>query len=136
MLFRSRYNWIHDSHGRNAVRFDGDPAGIRCKVDHIVAMHNQRGFRLKGDQHQIYNLTALGNIPAADITIGIEKFYGYEPADCMEFECRILGRRGSHPYHANENSIVKNIAANSIATWPLIPVDNAAIWHGKDIHQE
>ena len=133
---RHRYNWIHDSHGRNAVRFDGDPAGIRCEVDHIVAMHNMRGFRLKGDQHQIYNLTALGNIPKADITIGIEKFYGYEPADCMEFECRIIGRRGSHVYHANENSIVKNIASNSIGTWPLIPTDNAAIWHGNAISQD
>ena len=133
---RHRYNWIHDSHGRNAVRFDGDPAGIRCKIDHVVAMHNMRGFRLKGDQHQIYNLTALGNTPKPDITIGIEKFYGYEPADCMEFECRIKGRRGTHPYHANENSIVKNIAANSINTWPLIPVDNAAIWHGNDLSQD
>ena len=130
---RHRYNWIHDSHGRNAVRFDGDPAGIRCKVDHVVAMHNMRGFRLKGDQHQIYNLTALGNTPKGDITIRNEKFYGYEPADCMEFECRIMGRRGSHPYHANENSIVKNIASNLIDTWPLIPIDNAAIWHGNDI---
>ena len=133
---RHRYNWIHDGHGRNAVRFDGDSAGIRCKIDHVVAMHNMRGFRLKGDQHQIYNLTALGNTPKGDITIGKDKFYGYETTDCMEFECRILGRRGSHPYHGNENSIVKNIASNFISTWPLIPIDNAAIWHGNDISQD
>ncbi|HIF81084.1 MAG TPA: hypothetical protein EYQ05_11050, partial [Gammaproteobacteria bacterium] len=131
---RHRYAWIHDAHGRNAVRFDGDPAGIRGKIDHIVAMHNMKGFRIKGDQHQIYNLTVLRN--KGDISLRNDKFYGYDPPDCMEFECRIIGRRGSNPNRANENSIFKNIASNFIAAWPLIPTDTAAIWHGNDISQK
>ncbi|MBI9017315.1 MAG: DNRLRE domain-containing protein [Phycisphaerae bacterium] len=131
-----RYSWIHDCKGRNGVRFDGDAAGIRGKVHHIVSMHNMRGFRLKGDQHQIYNLTALNNTPKSDINIAFEKFYGYDPPECMEYECRILGRRGSDPYRGNENSIVRNIAGNVIDDWPLVAPDNIAVWHGNDIGKD
>lgn len=131
-----RYNWIHDCKGRNGIRFDGDPAGIRGQVHHVVSYHNMRGFRLKGDQHRIYNLTALDNTPKSDINIAFEKFYGYDPPDCMEYECRIMGRRGSHPYRGNENSIVRNIAGNVIDNWPLVAPDNEAVWHGNDIGKD
>ncbi|MBL7214221.1 MAG: DNRLRE domain-containing protein [Phycisphaerae bacterium] len=131
-----RYNWIHDCRGRNGIRFDGDPAGIRAQVHHVVSMHNMRGFRLKGDQHMIYNLTGLGNNPKSDINVAFEKFYGYDPPDCMEYSCRIMGRRGSDPYHGNENSIVRNIAGNVIDNWPLVASDNAGVWHGNAIGQQ
>jgi hypothetical protein len=134
-----RYNWIHDCRGRNGIRFDGDPAGIRAKVHHVVSYHNMRGFRLKGDQHQIYNLTGIGNTPKNDINIAFEKFYGYDPNDCMEYSCRIAGRRGSDPYHGSENSIAHNLAGQDISNWPLTilnPADKTAIWHGNDLDMQ
>jgi hypothetical protein len=134
----NHHNWAIDAKGRNGIRFDGDPAGIRGLVHHVVCSNTDRGFRIKGDQHHVYNLTAIGN-QNVDLNIAFEKFYGYDPNDCFEFACRIEGRRGSHPYHGNENSIAHNLAADVITNWPLTIIDPAnktAIWHGNDIGKE
>jgi len=122
------HNWVINAFNRNGVRFDGDPAGQRCRVNHVVATGCLRGFRLKGDRHQVYHVTAFGNGPKGDINIAHDKFYGYD-----EKGRAIKGRRGSKPLHGNENSVVKNIAGQSIDNWPLVVAkeNQAGIWHGK-----
>ena len=143
-----RYNWALNGAGRNGIRFDGDNANTNCMVHHTVSMNNNRGFRMKGDQHQIYNITALGNSPKSDINIAREKFYGYvhpdhENDDQIDLQyvtnspvagwpCA-SGRRGNLPYHGNENSIVRNIAGDVIDKWPLQPSDALGVWHGNQI---
>ena len=125
--------WALDAKGRNGIRFDGDPAGIRAQVHHVVCRNTDRGTRLKGDQHQVYNLTSLDN-GGTDINIAFDKFYGYDPPESREYADRIMGRRGSDPYHGNENSIARNLAADVITTWPLpiLDTNNATkIWHGN-----
>ncbi|MBL7214225.1 MAG: hypothetical protein ISS71_00960 [Phycisphaerae bacterium] len=126
------HNWIHDCRSRNGIRFDGDPAGIRATVYRTVSLRNGKGYRLKGDQHNIMNIIGLENSPSADINIAFDKFYGYDPAGCMEYECRIDGRRGSFPFHGNENSIVRNIAGDLITSDPIPAVVQGGIWEGLD----
>ncbi|VGO16297.1 hypothetical protein PDESU_04888 [Pontiella desulfatans] len=121
-----RYNWALNGAGRNGVRFDGDYANTNCLVHHTVSMNNNRGFRIKGDQHRVYNITGLGNGPKSDINIALEKFYGYDEDGNI-----IEGRRGDFPYHGNENSIVRNIAGDVIDNWPLIPTNVVGVWHGN-----
>jgi hypothetical protein len=141
-----QHNWAINGAGRNGVRFDGDPAGTNCLVHHVVSMNNNRGFRLKGDQHRVYNITALDNGPKSDINLALEKFYGYvhpdhvndDPLDLQYVTNSPLpgwpradGRRGSLPYHGNENSIVRNIAGDVIDNWPLQPSNAVGVWHGN-----
>jgi hypothetical protein len=113
---------------RNGIRFDGDPAGIKCQVSRCVSFRNTRGFRLKGDQHQIYNITGFDNDPKTDINIAHMKFYGYQdPNDPNNITNdpsfgwpKADGRRGSLAYYGNENSIIKNIVGQTIDNWPLV----------------
>ena len=132
-----RYNWAIDGHNRNGVRLDGDPAGTQCVVHHVVSMNNNRGFRLKGDNHTISNLTALYNGPKSDINIAQIKFYGYENPETGEISTdptlgwpKADGRRGSLPTHGNLNSTVRNIAGDTIDAWPLPAPDSLGVWHG------
>jgi len=143
-----RYNWAINGAGRNGVRFDGDYANTNCLVHHTVSMNNNRGFRIKGDQHRVYNITALANGPKSDINLALEKFYGYvhpdhvndDPLDLQYVTNSPLpgwpaapGRRGNLPYHGNENSIVRNIAGDVIDNWPLQSSDVVGVWHGNVI---
>ena len=70
------YNWIHDAPGRNGIRFDGSPAGIRGTAHHNVAHETRRGMRIKGDQHEIMNNTLVSNF-SYDLSADHGKFYGY-----------------------------------------------------------
>ena len=83
------YNWIHDAPGRNGIRFDGSPAGIRGTAHHNVSTQNRRGMRIKGDQHKIMNNTLVSNF-AYDLSADRGKFYGYRDSNpgCFEWECR------------------------------------------------
>ena len=69
-----RRNWIHDLGARNGIRFDGHPGGIKGASQR--GFRTGRGFRLKGDQHQIHNNLAFAN-DRADLHISQDKFYGY-----------------------------------------------------------
>ncbi len=83
------YNWIHDAPGRNGIRFDGSPAGIRGTAHHNVARQTRRGMRMKGDQHKIMNNTLVSNF-SYDLSAEQGKFYGYldSTPGCLEWECR------------------------------------------------
>ena len=83
------YNWIHDAPGRNGIRFDGSPAGIRGTAHHNVARQTRRGMRMKGDQHKIMNNTLVSNF-SYDFSAERGKFFGYldSTPGCMEWECR------------------------------------------------
>ena len=54
------HNWNIDAFNRNGVRFDGDPAGEYGRIHHSVSLRANKGFRLKGDHHEIANLTGIG----------------------------------------------------------------------------
>ena len=92
------YNWIHDAPGRNGIRFDGSPAGIRGTAHHNVAHETRRGMRIKGDQHEIMNNTLVSNF-SYDLSADHGKFYGYLDLnddgvdDGMEWDDRYIPSR-------------------------------------------
>ena len=68
----TRYSWLLNTN-RNGMRFDGGCAGIDGVVHHVVSAGNKRGFRLKGDWHQSYHLTAYDNF-TSDISMPPNKY--------------------------------------------------------------
>ena len=81
------HNWIHDAPGRNGIRFDGSPAGIRGLAHHNVSTRTRRGMRIKGDQHRIMNNSLISNF-AYDLSADQGKFYGYTEEGCLDWQCR------------------------------------------------
>ena len=99
------YNWIHDAPGRNGIRFDGSPAGIRGIAHHNIATGTRRGMRIKGDQHEIMNNTLVSNF-SYDLSADHGKFYGYldpdlnddDSSDDMDWDKRYIpSKQGKDP---------------------------------------
>ena len=69
----NRYNWFINVN-RTGHRFDGDPGGewgivYRC----VSALGGHRGFRFKGDNHEVYHNIAMDNRRGDDINISKNK---------------------------------------------------------------
>jgi hypothetical protein len=67
------YNWCYDTNSHNVIRFDGDPGAYDGTIHHCISMNGNRGLRVKGTAHFIYNNTAFGCVPRNDIQISIDK---------------------------------------------------------------
>ena len=70
----TRYCWLLNTN-RNGMRFDGGCAATDGMIHHVVSAGNKRGFRLKGDWHQAYHLTAYDNL-TTDISMPPNKYCG------------------------------------------------------------
>ena len=130
-----RRNWIHDLGARNGIRLDGHPGGIQKKVHHNVVFRTGRGFRLKGDQHQIHNNLAFAN-DRADLHISQDKFYGYsaDPTGTpTDWDTMLGGRDTSRPQKGNHHSKAHNNATNSYFNPIQNPDDKTGnSWLGTD----
>ncbi|MEC8215177.1 MAG: Ig-like domain-containing protein [Cyanobacteriota bacterium] len=136
------YNWIHDAPGRNGIRFDGSPAGIRGTAHHNVSRQTRRGMRIKGDQHKIMNNTLVSNF-SYDISADRGKFYGYldTTPGCLEWECRYIpSKYGKDPNRrlGHFNSTIHNNAFDRMPVPFGVGSPNQAIGnsyvsdHGQD----
>ncbi|MCK4921906.1 MAG: hypothetical protein KAS71_12725, partial [Bacteroidales bacterium] len=68
-----RYNWFINMR-RMGARFDGDPAGEYGNVYRSVSAHgSHKGFRMKGDNHEFYHLTAFDAFGGDDINVAKDK---------------------------------------------------------------
>ena len=68
-----RYNWFINNR-RMGMRWDGDPAGSHGNIYRCVAaLGGHKGFRLKGDQHEIYHLVGMDATGGDDINISKNK---------------------------------------------------------------
>ena len=70
----TRYCWLFNTN-RNGFRFDGSCAGQYGLVHHIISSGNKRGFRIKGDKHDIYHVAAYDNYDS-DVNIRPDKYCG------------------------------------------------------------
>ena len=70
----TRYCWLFNTN-RNGLRFDGNCAGQFGLVHHVVSIGNKRGFRIKGDKHNIYHIAAYDNYDN-DIVLRADKYCG------------------------------------------------------------
>jgi len=71
-----RYTWVMDAPYVNGIRFDGNPGGVLRRMHHTLSIRTSRGYRLKGDQHQVHHITGMESA-RHDISLPDYKFYGY-----------------------------------------------------------
>jgi hypothetical protein len=71
----SRYNWIINAPNLNGLRFDGACGGNNGDINNFVSVGNSRGFRLKGDYHDVYHVTAYDN-NKQDLSLPVNKYCG------------------------------------------------------------
>jgi len=106
----TRYSWIINAPHLNGVRFDSKCGGQNGDIHHVVSLGNHRGFRIKGDYHDLYHLTAYNNA-TLDVSVPSYKYCG-------------LDRLGPQQL-GNRNSNLKNsIAENSCQNCENVPADN------------
>jgi len=78
-----RYTWVMDAPYVNGIRFDGNPGGVFRKMHHTLSIRTSRGYRLKGDQHQVNHIVGMESA-RHDISLPDYKFYGYWNPDTKE----------------------------------------------------
>ena len=88
----TRYSWMLNTN-RNGLRFDGECAGQYGLVHHVVSLGTKRGFRLKGDKHNIYHVMAYDNYDT-DINLAAHKYCG--DYGTSEFEQKVQNMKGNH----------------------------------------
>ena len=127
----TRYSWFINIPGFNGMRFDGSCSGNNGDVHHVVSAGNRRGFRLKGDYHDVYHVNAYDNA-RKDVSMSAQKYCGLDMAGDIE------------PGNANSNfsnsivetSLVCNTASCSEAVAPyggvanFSPLAKYGIWLG------
>ena len=65
------------------MRFDGSCSGNNGDIHHVVSAGNRRGFRLKGDYHDVYHVNAYDNA-RKDVSISPQKYCGLDMAGDLE----------------------------------------------------
>ena len=136
-------NWFHDLPGRNGIRFDGDPSGFGGTVNNNVSFNNRRGFRIKGDYHNVINNIAFQN-SNNDVRVSGDKFYGWrEGRNCSvsdqmqrngKWYCALYPNNPNSIRNAgNINSVVHNNAGDKDSYIPVAnPIDKTGNSMSKD----
>jgi len=73
----TRYTWMINAPGLNGLRFDSGCGGDNGDIYNVVSIGQNRGFRLKGDYHDVYHVTAYDN-ERQDISLPEYKFCGLD----------------------------------------------------------
>jgi len=93
----TRFTWILNAPGLNGMRFDSKCGARFGDVHNVISAGNRRGFRLKGDFHDVYHVNAYNN-RRQDITLNVDQYCGPDIAG---------GREKAEP--GNWNSNVHNV---------------------------
>ena len=118
-LSTTRYSWFINIPGFNGMRFDGSCSGNNGDVHHVVSAGNRRGFRLKGDYHDVYHVNAYDNA-RKDVSMSAQKYCGLDMAGDTE-----PGNSNSNFYNSIvETSLVCNTPSCSEAVAPYGGVSN------------
>ena len=138
----TRYSWMLNSN-RNGIRFDGSCAGQYGLVHHVVSVGNKRGYRLKGDKHNVYHVMAYDNWDV-DINLAAHKYCG----DYGSIENQgVENMKGNHNTDIH-NSIagrllncaspdcgdqaVMNNGASNEKVDPKFLLNESGIWYGRN----
>jgi len=127
----TRYTWFINIPGFNGMRFDGSCSGNNGDIHHVVSAGNRRGFRLKGDYHDVYHVNAYDNA-RKDVSISPQKYCGLDMAGDLE-----PGNSNSNFYNSIvETSLWCNTPSCSEADSPyggvanFFPLAKYGIWLG------
>ena len=115
----TRYTWFINIPGFNGMRFDGKCSGNNGDIHHVVSAGNRRGFRLKGNYHDVYHVNAYDNA-RKDVSMSAQKYCGLDMAGDLE-----PGNLNSNFYNSIvETSLVCNTPSCSEAVSPYGGVSN------------
>jgi len=118
-LSTTRYSWFINIPGFNGMRFDGSCSGNNGDIHHVVSAGNRRGFRLKGDYHDVYHVNAYDNA-RKDVSISPQKYCGLDMAGDT-----VPGNSNSNFYNSIvETSLWCNTPSCSEAVAPYGGVSN------------
>ncbi len=130
-LSTTRYSWFINIPGFNGMRFDGSCSGNNGDIHHVVSAGNRRGFRLKGDYHDVYHVNAYDNA-RKDVSISPQKYCGLDMAGDT-----VPGNSNSNFYNSIvETSLWCNTPSCSEADSPyggvanFFPLAKYGIWLG------
>jgi len=130
-LSTTRYSWFINIPGFNGMRFDGSCSGNNGDIHHVVSAGNRRGFRLKGDYHDVYHVNAYDNA-RKDVSISPQKYCGLDMAGDT-----VPGNSNSNFYNSIvETSLWCNTPSCSEAVAPyggvanFFPLAKYGIWLG------
>ena len=73
----TRYSWIINAPRWNGLRWNSSASGHHGDMHHVVSIGNSRGFRLKGDWHDVYHLLA-NDSKRIDISLPDYKYMGID----------------------------------------------------------
>jgi hypothetical protein len=71
----TRFTWILNAPGLNGMRFDSSCGARFGDIHNVISAGNQRGFRLKGDFHDVYHVNAYNNT-RQDINLSVAEYCG------------------------------------------------------------
>ena len=138
----TRYCWLFNTN-RNGLRFDGSCAGQFGLVHHVISVGNKRGFRVKGDKHDIYHVAAYDNYDS-DVVVRPDKYCGdYGTA---EHETGLPNGEGN--YNTNVHNVIAgrgfpcssydcgdpsttNNGADVVNTDPAFLLNESGNWYGR-----
>lgn len=115
---RLHHNWTYNSNTANGIRFDGkegEHTEIGGLLDHNVVKGCKRGYRLKGEEHQIYNNMGIECHGESDMNVAIAK--------------------GGNLYTQTYNNCAGVISGGS-DRWQPIPGNHGNNWNGCDTTRE
>ena len=96
----TRYCWLFNTN-RNGLRFDGSCAGQFGLVHNVISIGNKRGFRIKGDKHNIYHVAAYDNYDS-DVVVRPDKYCGDYGTEEHELEVQ----NGEGNYNTDIHNVI------------------------------
>ena len=133
----TRYTWIINAPYMNGMRFDSTCSGTNGDINNVVSIGNRRGFRLKGDYHDVYHVTAYDNTKM-DISLPDYKYCGLNGEGSFEkgnwnsnlknsiaegpLECY------SHACYARDDG-----SSNYSRNFDFYHLDSSGIWFGRSM---
>jgi len=140
-----RYNWIINAPGLNGLRFDSYCGGTNGDINNIVSIGNSRGFRLKGDFHDVYHVTAYDN-QKQDISLPTYKYCGPDLSVPHDIQSAELGNKNSnlknsiaggsfecssHDCWAEGNDPITTHSGGFNPAFDFPQLDSVGIWYGR-----
>lgn len=138
----TRYCWLFNTN-RNGLRFDGSCAGQFGLVHHVISVGNKRGFRIKGDKHNIYHVAAYDNYDS-DVNVRSDKYCG--DYGTVEHEAGVPNGEGN--YNTDIHNVIAgrgfpcssfdcgdpsttNNGADVVNTSPEFLLNESGNWYGR-----
>ena len=138
----TRYCWLFNTN-RNGLRFDGSCAGQFGLVHNVISIGNKRGFRIKGDKHNVYHVAAYDNYDS-DVVVRPDKYCGDYGTE--EHEAGVENGEGNYntdihnviagrgfpcsSFDCGDPSITNN-GADVVNTDPEFLLNESGNWYGR-----